>query len=221
MKSKNRWMRVFGLLFALSLIAAACGDSDDDSSAETESIVRIFDADGNSVADGEVMGTSELTRHDDKLEDTTEISGLIEGGVYTFWWVAIPADGAFPDDAFVAHGRGGTVAREQSGLVRQRKHLLADRPEELLVISSRKVRPTDGSREYHIAHKSDALVGGVEYHVARRVPWSMAHRERALPKRKRVAVRPLPIRRWKLGHKDAERRALSRRRIIKFTIIRV
>ncbi|NND01882.1 MAG: hypothetical protein HKN91_03770 [Acidimicrobiia bacterium] len=79
--------------------------------ADDQPIVRIFDSAGNATDGNEVLGNSELARSDNGLEATANVSGLTEGGIYTFWWVAIPAGGVFPDDAFVA-GAGGEVVGE-------------------------------------------------------------------------------------------------------------
>ncbi|MGH8923561.1 MAG: hypothetical protein ACRDWA_02780 [Acidimicrobiia bacterium] len=55
-----------------------------------------------------VLGTSTLVRGNDRLWAKVTVDGLRPGGVYTFWWVIIPAGGSFPDDAFVA-GEGGRI----------------------------------------------------------------------------------------------------------------
>lgn len=48
------------------------------------------------------LGTSVLAIGDDSLWAKVTVDGLRPGGLYTFWWVIIPAGGSFPDDAFVA-----------------------------------------------------------------------------------------------------------------------
>ncbi len=111
---------ISGIIIVLVLAAATsvAVASNPGNGAETESIVRIFDGDGNSLAGDEVMGTSKLIRRDDGLNDTAHVSGLIPGGVYTFWWVVIPDGGTFPDNAFVAHGGARVAGQNGKATVR-------------------------------------------------------------------------------------------------------
>ena len=94
---------------ALIAATASVALARSDRGADKQDIVRIFDADGNSTDGSEVLGSSKLIRRDDGLKATANVSGLTAGGVYTFWWVAIPDGGVFPDNAFVASGGGKVV----------------------------------------------------------------------------------------------------------------
>lgn len=71
-----------------------------------EDVIEFLYLDG--TGSGDVLGTSTLVRGDDRLWAKVTVDGLLPGGVYTFWWVIIPAGGTFPDDAFVA-GEGGRI----------------------------------------------------------------------------------------------------------------
>ena len=74
---------------------------------DTQPVVQNFNPDGS--VSGATIGRSRLTRRADGLAANVQVKGLIPGGVYTFWWVAIPVGGSFPDDAFVAYGDSAVV----------------------------------------------------------------------------------------------------------------
>lgn len=71
-----------------------------------EGVIEFLALDGTPA--NHTLGSSTLTRGDDRLWAKVAVDGLRPGGVYTFWWVIIPAGGSFPDDAFVA-GEGGRI----------------------------------------------------------------------------------------------------------------
>ena len=71
-----------------------------------EPVTEFLTLDGIPVSN--TLGSSTLVRGDDRLWAKVTVDGLRPGGVYTFWWVIIPAGGVFPDDAFVA-GEGGRM----------------------------------------------------------------------------------------------------------------
>ncbi len=101
---------VTAVVVALALLTAAVVFANgSDGTADEQPIVRIFDSAGNPTAGDEVLGESKLVRRDDGLKATAQVSGLTPDGVYTFWWVAIPEGGSFPDNAFVASGGGDVV----------------------------------------------------------------------------------------------------------------
>ncbi len=73
---------------------------------------REFTVDGTAAPEPhDRHGTSLLVRHPDRLWAAVHARGLEPGGVYTFWWVAVQGEGAFPDDVFVAHGAGVVANR--------------------------------------------------------------------------------------------------------------
>lgn len=98
---------LIGLVLALAGAGTAAVLAASDRGTDKQPIVRIFE-DG-APGDLAEIGTAKLIRRDDGLKATAQVSGLTPGGVYTFWWVVIPADGVFPDNAFVAHGGGKVV----------------------------------------------------------------------------------------------------------------
>lgn len=65
-----------------------------------EPVVEFLSPDGTPADNN--LGTSVLVRGDDSLWAKVTVDGLRPGGLYTFWWVIIPAGGTFPDNAFVA-----------------------------------------------------------------------------------------------------------------------
>ena len=64
-----------------------------------------------------VVGKAKLIRRPDGLKATAKISGLMPGGVYTFWWVVGDAGYALPD-AFVADGGGKVIGSNGKTVVR-------------------------------------------------------------------------------------------------------
>lgn len=70
--------------------------------------VQIFDDGGKALDPAVDRGKSVLVRSKNRMTAYTYVTGLVPKGVYTYWWVVIPAGGEFPGDAYVA-GRGGTV----------------------------------------------------------------------------------------------------------------
>lgn len=75
-------------------------------SVSVEPVMEMLTLDGTPVSN--TLGSSVLVRGDDGLWAKVTVDGLRPGGVYTFWWVIIPAGGSFPADAFVA-GEGGRI----------------------------------------------------------------------------------------------------------------
>jgi len=84
--------------------------ADDAASGErSDAFVLIeYDPTGEPIPAEEQVatGTAELTRSEEEITVFTEIEGLIEGGVYTFWIVAVQGEGEFPQDIFVNDGVG-------------------------------------------------------------------------------------------------------------------
>jgi len=109
------------LVLSLSILAGTTALGATGSGVGEAPVIQIFDDAGNALgAPHEVVGVSRLIRRDDGLKATAKISGLIPGGVYTFWWVAIPEGGAFPLDAFVARGGGKVVGLNGNATVRMK-----------------------------------------------------------------------------------------------------
>ena len=59
------------------------------------------------------------------------------------------------------------MPRVELRVVRHREHVLPNTVKERLVISSRKIGPSDRAREDQIAHQSQPLCFGMQNHVAR------------------------------------------------------
>jgi hypothetical protein len=101
----RKLVTVLAAVLALAMLTAtvAMAGGKANKNTETLEIIELF----NDV--GDVEGEVSLTRRPDGLTATAKVTGLHPGGVYTFWWVAWPSGGAFPDNAFVASG-GARVA---------------------------------------------------------------------------------------------------------------
>jgi hypothetical protein len=103
MKRKSAIALVTALLMVLGVspvLAVPPGE------VSVEPVVEFLTLEGAPV--NNTLGSSVLVRGDDRLWAKVTVDGLRPGGVYTFWWVIIPAGGAFPDDAFVA-GEGARI----------------------------------------------------------------------------------------------------------------
>jgi hypothetical protein len=81
---------VIALLLATASVALA---------GTTKTRTPIYD--NASGTEGNEVGWTQLHRDDDGLKATVKTSGLMPGGVYTFWWVTVPTgdpmEGVFVD----------------------------------------------------------------------------------------------------------------------------
>ena len=66
--------------------------------AEKQPVVREWNQDGTMHTEGEVIGFTNLVRKTSGISGTTHVQGLMPGGVYTFWMVAIDPS-FFPAEA--------------------------------------------------------------------------------------------------------------------------
>lgn len=118
-----RKVLTIAVVLALTGAGAATALATSDRGADKQPIVRIFDKGVAVDPPEETGGSAKLIRRDDNLKATAIASGLEPGGVYTFWWVVIPADGSFPDNAFVAYGGGTVVGSNGKATQRMRAEL--------------------------------------------------------------------------------------------------
>lgn len=63
----------------------------------------------DATAEGQEVGRTELQRLEDGLSAVVHADGLVPGGVFTFWLVAVQDDGTFPTDIFVALGGSAVI----------------------------------------------------------------------------------------------------------------
>lgn len=86
MSSKHRWLRVLALLLGLSLIAAACGDDDDEGATDETTDETEEPTDEEVERGGEVVDLSAMAgdppSHIDPLLSTTVAATQIGGSVY-------------------------------------------------------------------------------------------------------------------------------------------
>ncbi len=91
---------------------AAAADKSTTGRVDFQPIVQEWNSDGTPNADQPTVGWSLLRRTPDGLKAMARVAGLEPGGVYTFWWVVVQRDGAFPSDIFLAYG-ASAVANDQ------------------------------------------------------------------------------------------------------------
>lgn len=112
----RRILTILTTALALSLMLIAPAGADANGTDRTDVMVEIGDGLGDTI------GWSSLIRRDSGLKSTVQVNGLIPGGVYTFWWIAIQ-EGGFPVDTFVANGGGAVVGSNGKATVRMRADL--------------------------------------------------------------------------------------------------
>lgn len=88
---------------AVLIAGAAPAGAANGSTTSGAPVVQEWNADGT-PADATHIGWSVLRRSEDGLRLRARVGGLIPGGVYTFWLIAVQDDGTFPDDVFLAYG---------------------------------------------------------------------------------------------------------------------
>ena len=72
-RQRSRWLRLLAVLFALTLVAAACGDSDDSSSDDT-SAETPAEADADAGDDASDDGADEPTNPDNIIKKKVQTS---------------------------------------------------------------------------------------------------------------------------------------------------
>ncbi len=112
---------IYVLAAVLALLAMSVSPADAKAKgAEKQPVVQEWEfATGDPIADGDSIGWTNLLRKSDRISGTTHVSGLITGGVYTFWIIAISPNftGGNLDEIFVARGGSAIVGHNGKATV--------------------------------------------------------------------------------------------------------
>ena len=112
----RRVVTILAAVLALAMMTASVAVAGNGNGVEKQPIVQDFDVNGNPT---EVdVGRAHLIRRADGLKATAQFSGLMPGGVYTFWCV-IPSS-THPVDSFVALGGSKIVGQNGKATVRMK-----------------------------------------------------------------------------------------------------
>src|SRR6056297_270157 len=90
--------------------------------------------------------------------------------------------------SLLAEGGRGAMPRNEGDIVAQWKQLAADAVDQLLVVTAREIRATDGTLEKHITDPGNVLRRIVEHHVPGSVPGTVQHLKLLLAHADRIAL---------------------------------
>jgi len=112
---------IIAAVLALAMLTASVAIAGSDRGVEKEPIDQHFPSLETATEPGATVGSAKLIRRDDGLKATAKLSGMKEGGVYTFWWLVIPKGMSFPDNidkVWVASGGAKVIGKNGKATVR-------------------------------------------------------------------------------------------------------
>ncbi len=115
--------------------------------------------------------------------------------------------------AFFSESRHWAVTRHEPNLIPKWKQFITNRIQQRIQIPAREIGSPDGTGEQHITNERQPLRGGIEHHMPRRVPRTMAHQPVRSGRLERIAILQPAIRGELAGGRKTKQLGLRRQGI--------